>query len=102
MLLLTYYNSEIQGGISTMQILFILGTVFMGIILIVMFKLPVYSITVQNSNDKEKISDDKLFSCILPNNKGRSVDEVVSVLEENNIQPEFHMQKQETESETFF
>ena len=76
-----------------MQVLLILGMVSMGLILIYMFKLPVYAATIENPTDTEKISDNKLFTYILPNNKGRSIDEVVAALKEKEIEPEFHIQK---------
>lgn len=76
-----------------MQILLILGMVSMGLILIYMFKLPVSAETIQNPTDTEKISDKKLFTYILPNNKGRSIDEVVAALKEKEIEPEFHIKK---------
>ena len=76
-----------------MQILLIWGMVSMGLTLIYMFKLPVYSATTKNLTDTEKISDDKLFTYILPNNKGRSIDEVVAALKDKEIEPEFHIKK---------
>lgn len=72
--------------------------IYMGIvIIIIILGLMVRSInkgsniTIQKENST--IDDQKLYDYLLPNNRGRSIDYVISRLKELGIDPDFHVNK---------
>lgn len=64
-----------------------IGIVLMIILLIFMIR----SSSNTTSPRKNQISHKRLEDMILPNNKGRSIDDIVKNLKKNGVSPDFHL-----------
>lgn len=71
-----------------MVVILAIGILGMILILMLMLKAPA---NVNNHLRNNSIDTKRLEEIILPNNKGRSIDDVIKNMKKNDITPEFHL-----------
>lgn len=70
---------------------FLLALGIVGMILILLFMIKTYT-RINKETRNNAVDKTRLLEMILPNNKGRSIDDVVKCMKENGIAPEFYLE----------
>lgn len=80
-------------------VLGVVGIVLLMLCLLLVIKRPSFFPANQRESVQMSISQERLNSYILPNNRGRSIDKVVCTFLEQGVNPEFHVLKDEGQNE---